>query len=549
MKATNLEIQTYYNDYSKLTGKFEKGAFIDDTAFVLGVDRSTVYRWFNRLSKGKLQRTRSDKHKPRKKGVTPQIKEMVAKKVAALKIETATKTGKVLKTEMAIIALYNAGEIPEKYNEATVNRWLNELGLSFRQINKYNEVTNNRLVAARPNQWWFVDSSVSELYYLKNNLMKRDNTGILTDKNHREERLTEKGYRKLLIFCAVDLYSHAWFVKAYVTPGESTASWTRFLMDAFSAKEGIPLRGIPENIYSDKGSGLKGHQTMDMFDNLGINFEAHFPGNAKAKGLVERRIGLYKNNIESALRFEDIYTIERYNEITTQLMIEENTKAGRYQLWSDIYKLGILKEFTEDFRRKVCYSTLERVVNVYGCVSIDKKEYFVSNRLHKERVTIYRRIDGTITAIDKNDNRYCVTEADQNVEMGKYKSRPKTEYDETLAEVQQLGKDLRKKIKPENFIEGSTKNIVHFSKPGTVPEITTPFDKKAPIETIEEAWYQIYLETRVSKKELPPEKVSDLDRLMWLVIESDGGIKSEMFNSICEMVINTIIENYKEEAL
>ncbi len=218
----------------------------------------------------------------------------------------------------------------------------------------------------------------------------------------------------------MDLYSHAWYCRGYIVPGESATVWTRFIMDAMETKPGIAFRGIPEKIYSDKGSGLTSHQMQRMFEHLNIEFEAHVAGNARAKGLVERRIGLYKANIESALRFERVQSIDTYNEITQKLMIEENTRSGKYALWNDIHKFGKLKEFTHELRKKVSYKEIERKVGNRGCVSIDGEEFFVSNRLNGEWVNIYRKVDNTLTAIDRQGNHYALEKANQDVTIRCY---------------------------------------------------------------------------------------------------------------------------------
>ncbi len=90
-----LEIQTYYNEYIQFTGKIERGNYVRNLAEDLSIDKSTIHRWFRNLEKGKISHRRCDKGKPRKAGITDEIKSDITKKVAALKIESATKTGKV----------------------------------------------------------------------------------------------------------------------------------------------------------------------------------------------------------------------------------------------------------------------------------------------------------------------------------------------------------------------------------------------------------------------------------------------------------------------
>jgi len=264
---------------------------------------STVYRRFGNIERQAFTPCRADKGVSRK--VTEEEKRAVAKMVAAMKLETETKTGKVMRTLQVFNALQNALRLPKVFyesdleiSESTINRWLNEYGYSYSQVKNYREIARNRMRTDAPLKWSFVDASTSELFYLSGSKgrLVLDNSGIITDKNHREEILTSKGYKKITIFCAVDLYSRAYFIKGYVTPGESTLFWTRFLFDYMLEKSDPrnPIQGIPQNIYSDKGSALKSEQMREMFDILGINIVQRYPGNAKAKGIVERRIGAYK---------------------------------------------------------------------------------------------------------------------------------------------------------------------------------------------------------------------------------------------------------------
>jgi DNA-binding transcriptional regulator YhcF (GntR family) len=281
MKLTLNEIYIYYEHYKILRHR-ERGDYIKDLAADLGVHWSTINRAFRDISKGALKtHNRKDKGSYRFPGMTQEECVNAAKMVAAMKVEMATKTGKTGSTESAVRALYNSGQLNYLIPESTMNRWLNNLGLSFKQIRNYSASTGVRLGTDEANKWWFIDFSVSEIYYLlQSGKMVQDKTGIMTDKNHREELLTKKGYRKLFIGCVVDLYSGAYWVNGYVSPGESSYLVLNFLMDAMQKKDDPqnPFRGIPRNIYCDKGSALHSQQMRDLLEPLGIQIWSHIPG-------------------------------------------------------------------------------------------------------------------------------------------------------------------------------------------------------------------------------------------------------------------------------
>jgi len=546
MKLNLFETHTFYNDYKRLETRRERGEFIKDLSDKLGIHSSTLHRNFNELKKGKSTSNRKDKGVPRYKDMTEFHAKLAAQKVAAMKMEMATKDDKTAETGRIVHALYHAGELPYIIPTSTMNRWLNWYGYSYRQMKNYAASTGCRLTTDEPNKWWFVDSSVSELYYLtKNGNIKRDNTGIITDKNHREEILTKKGLRKLLIFGVVDLFSDAYWFNAYVTPGESATAWTMFFMDAFQKKEDAnnPFRGIPQNIYSDRGSGLKNSQVEEMFESLGIKFWDHLPGNAKAKGRIEARIGAYKNSIERTLAFEKIGSLERYREITQKMIVADNIKRGFYARWMDIHKMdGALKEFNPELRQKVGYSWIERKVNPYGCISLDNVEYFVSRRLHGEYVSIYSLFDGTMKATDRLGNIYDIQDiTHQYREMGTYKANKKTEYDYDLKAIKEHGKKLRKKIQPEHFLDEVPENVVIFDREGAEVEVVSPFDVEK-ITSVDDAWYRVYKTTGYAQQNLPTEVSERIDEIFHAMILIDGEIKGEKFSEILEFITDEIRE-------
>ncbi len=546
MKLSMTEIYTYFDHYNTLKRRVEKGEFIRNLAVDLGCHPCTINRAFKDLKKGALNTSsRKDKGEFRFPGMSQEECIQAAKMVAAMKIEMATKTGKTGSTESSIRALYNSGQIHTLVPESTMNRWLNQLGLSFKQIRSYAASTGVRLGTDEPNKWWFMDFSVSEIYYLgPSGKMVLDKTGILTDKNHREELLTKKGYRKLFIGCVVDLYSETYWVNGYVSPGESAYLVLNFLMDAMQKKDDPqnPFRGIPQNIYCDKGSALHSQQMRDLLEPLGIKIWSHVPGNPKAKGRVESRIGAYKNTIERVFAFQKPSSLEEYRAITQKMITSDNLNKGRFSKWMDIYKTGSLREFDDSTRQKLGYTMIERIVTPRGCVEISRQEFFVSKRLSGERVSVYTLMDGAMKAVDRMGNIYELTGIEHQFrEMGKYKADKKTAYDYTLDEISSEGKRLRKIVKPEHFLPDLPENLLMINRPGESVEVTAPFETPG-FKTTDAAWYEIYKTTGYSQRRLPEELAGKIDWLFNAMLDRDKEIPRDRFTEIIEIITDELRE-------
>ncbi|HNX60488.1 MAG TPA: hypothetical protein PKK43_15405, partial [Spirochaetota bacterium] len=359
-------------------------------------------------------------------------------------------------------------------------------------------------------------------------------------------RLTEKGYSKILIGVIVDLYSKAWWANAYVCPGESSLFVIRFLMDAMGIKADPRMiyRGVMENLYWDSGPGNTANATKETLSQIGITTWHHFPGNAKAKGMVESRIGHYKNSIERMLWNEKPETIERYREITQQAIYEDNKRKGFYQEWSKIFSIpGALIEFDDTMRNRLGYSAEERKVNTYGCVSISGVEYFIAKKLSGEWVTVYTLFDGTMKAIDRHGLHYPLTGIEhQYHEMtGKVTKEKQTEYDAELAKMKQEGKRLRGIIKPEHFLDDPNPGVVPFNRNGEELNIDTAVDVKR-ITSIDEVWTRIWFDTRISKKDIRAELAATIDEFFAVCISKNGGVTPKNIQSIIDIITDSTME-------
>ncbi len=516
---------------------------VDEAALAEDMDRSTVYRWFDRFEANDNPSHRSDKGTPRfrinGRVITREEALRYTTMVIGLQrsLEKPKEESKPADMKSCIRALVNKGVMPP-IPRSTMNRWAIEFGINHRVRKKIEASVNARLRAHHPGECVVIDSSVSELYYLRNDLsLVRDKSLIIMDKNHREEILTKKGYRKLLLFVFVDLYSSAFWFEGRVTPGENIASWLAAAFNFMEKKRdpGCIQRGIPFMFYSDQGPALKSLAFGETMESLGVRHIMHTSGRPTATGMVESRIGHIKQSIERFMSVEQITSVQRYNELAQKFIIAQNIEKGFYELWQTIYRnQEWLREFDPELRQRLGVNGRDLPVNPYGCIRLDGKEWYVERRLNGQKITVYRLYDGTLKALDRHGKPYvCVDPSFQETYIGEYRHKQVTDYDRLLKDVASTGAEMRKLVDPEDFIKRPAENVVLFDRQGVPAEVETPFDD-AHVESVESAWYEIYRATGCGKNTLPSDIADQINYLLETLMEADGFIRRECINEILE---------------
>jgi len=207
------------------------------------------------------------------------------------------------------------------------------------------------------------------------------------------------------------------------------------------------------------------------------------------------------------------------------------------------------RKFTEDLIKRVSFKRFERVVTAYGTVSIESKEYFISERLKGQRVILYRDLDNDITAEDRSGNLYKATTIENQYNNMTLRRREKNEYDLSLDELAVIGKELRGTIKAEHYLSGNTDNIAHLPVRGTPAEISSPLDSPQLIQTSEDAWYKLMIEHKICKSALPDELVESFNYLFSLMIDNEGGIAPQKINEFSGIIKKAVLEESITEAL
>lgn len=510
-----------------------------------GPDKTTIRRFLKKSKGGIYTSKRSDKGIFRFGGYPQEKIQEWIELASAMKYKYKSQDNKTLSTRQVCEALFAQGLTDEQIPFKTMDRWLKKAKLNFKAILNYESRSTTRLTGNGPNHVWVVDFSTCEMYYIgKRNRLVIDTDVIITDKNHREEKLTKKGYRKVLFGMVVDLYSGAYFAKGYVSPGESAELVFRFLCDAMQEKEDAKfiMRGRPQIIYWDRGPGNISERIKDMLFDLGIEFVCR--KRKEAGGKVEARIGAYKRDIERPMMHDKPQSIDEYNAYAMQRIIKDNTLKGFFSKWSEIHKNGTLIEFTQEDIRKLGYTKQERQVSVRGTISLSKKEYYVSTDIIGEYVTIYVLTNGEMKAVDRNGHQYKldpdVVKKQTRVFGEDIKKEKLSEYGELINRVKSKRSDLRG-IKRNHFDGEKTDKIVHFDRPG-IEETVEVAHQGVATRSLSEYWVRVFKETGILKTQLPPAIVSSIDTALSGSIEANGRILQEEYDITLDVIKNSLHE-------
>lgn len=307
--------------------------------------------------------------------------------------------------EIATEICWMKGLIQEKYPVTTVRRWIQKLGLNF--ISFFRELAALHLQAEHSNHVFLIDATPIQSIYLnrKGSLIYDPSLG--TDKNHADDRIRQRDLRKVWLYFVVDKFSGAFLVRVYAGEnlGENEHHWVETLQYAMMPKEDIriPMAGIPLNLYAD-GGALKGDflkKVCRYFDILAVS---HAPGNSRATGGVEARIGAFKKTIEtlfnSAVKPSDFHNdrLESLTHFITEWSVRTNLKNGLFNRYLE--GIRIREEVSERHFLEAGFDTEYRKTNGYGEVSIDGKQYFVHIDCKDMNVEIIRKYPDLFYAKD-----------------------------------------------------------------------------------------------------------------------------------------------------
>jgi transposase InsO family protein len=460
--------------------------------------------------------------------------------------QTKTKGGGALSTVQTLEVLSgDFGVLSQKYSASTINRHMRKLGLTLKNFDA--PVAAVELIAKYPNHVWAIDATVAAQFYLREKGKILYDPELSRDTMHRDDRIRKLGLKKIWIYCIIDWFSNQSYIQAFADYhlGENSGDWFSTIKAGMLPKNNNILQGIPEIFYSDKGNPYKAADINRLTDFFYIQQEIHMPGNSRAKGKVERRIGVIKQMFERRMALLNIH--DRFNDIEyfNHFLQTNNNSYCNNMGYSQTYQkyLTNLRTVTERDLELSLADSFGRSINAYGCVSVDAHEYFVAPDLPRgTRVEIIHQFDGSMIAQDPQGRQHILDPAGkrQAVIGESYHAMPKTDADRLRAFAIVEGQKIKNTIIPDDlYIKDKNKNVI------TLPPRGEAFQGNAPApadqyETAEEAWLYLANSTGIPRGELKEDYREMIDKIFNSSVEAGLPIERNTVLKIHNMIITNL---------
>lgn len=546
--------------WKNATSRSDKKTVILTFAEQFGVSKETIYDRFREIENGvsraivagysgvaQVRKTKS------------QLEEEKAHMMTIALIKRGGKVGKQgygVSTELAITAAENEGLIPRgKYTRSTVDRLLNQLGISTKLVDTPSVATE--LISPYPNHCWIVDATMKNHYFLnikKNRIDYR--ADIKYDSSHGMDILEKHSLKRIWDYFLVDNYSKSYLMMTFAPDpktagakhgGENTSDWITFLTYSMLIKDDlrIPICGIPKLIFCDEGSGLNSNHMQSFLGGLGVEVRNHFPGHASAKGAVESRIGAYKRTFGVTINRGTIYSLDELRSYDNRYLIYDNNKSGAFQKWADGIKDHPITKATRKNIQDALVTEDEKTITAYGTIQIDKQHFFVSSELPRgTKVTVFTNSENS-RCVQTDDGRIFNVKPygkiQRNIETfeildGRGHEVKRSDLDQLRTWIQETSKEFKEKIKLESYLRET--NITYFPAQGEEAETHVAM-APSKILKIDEAITYVFNETGFTANEIGEKDLEAMREVFGIYIEKHGFVPPETLYKIVNIYLGT----------
>jgi transposase InsO family protein len=243
----------------------------------------------------------------------------------------------------------------------TVARAMKAKGVHPKQLTRAAPAVRQK--SLHPNHVWQIDASISTLFYVPDEGLADMPPGeFYKNKLGNFERIKRQ---RLTRYCVTDHYS-VWIFVCYVAGGESAENMAEALircMCAHAASRARMMHGVPFLLMTDPGSAPKSGAIGNLCRRLGIEIIVNAPGNARAKGQVEKAHDIVECDFESGFKFTHVPGLDWINEQARRWCVwfnatQEHSRHGmtRHAKWMEI-AASQLREVNEEVARQMLTAT------------------------------------------------------------------------------------------------------------------------------------------------------------------------------------------------
>jgi hypothetical protein len=561
----------FANRLHEAQSKKDKGEVIAWFMDRTGVSRGTVYRIIE-----KLQRKESitniaavkQNRKSRKSDIELAQEKRDMLTLSAIKCQQGIDKKKI-PTERAIAIAESMGYWKKgKYARTKADRLLEKYKINGRHIK--NQPFARQLKADYPGHVFVVDATPIDHYYLTLDRKVEPYYAPPGDK-HLDDVLSQKNLSKIWVYYLVDMYSKAFISMPFASlpkganskkAGENADDWYDFLKFCLLPKNNFispfedceppfldcPVEGQPTILFCDEGSGIgRSKLIKNLCGNLGIKIVTHMPGNPRAKGVVEGRISAFKRSYESMIapgHIKDINQLIYFYQTWTDY---HNEEKGAYDKWRKGVKNNPIIRLTDQNFKDASVTYVYRVIDAYGCISIDNKSFFVTEdeSWKGEKVQVYKsyaREGGLRYSVLLDKKIVPCLEGKPSHGFEEIKSFKASEGAKNREEVKALtGQIRRKQIFEDMLPEQKEAKIRHLPNRHTTKKVHTPLVQDK-FYSVENAFDWVLHQNGLFAEEIPTKRIENIIGTFEAMLEGTGYIDGDTVIKIS----NSLTKHKKE---
>lgn len=297
----------------------QKMAHYQAAADALGISLQTALKWKKEVAVGTSRKQRTDAGQtalPREEAVI----------ISALLMESHRKNGKRLQSvELAVkTARANglikaealdtgSGEIRD-LSISAINRALRAYGLHPDTLLQPAPAIS--LASKHPNHVWQIDASLCVLYYLKQSPDARK-AGLQVMRHeefykNKPDNIARVENERVWRYAVTDHASGHIYLE-YVFGAESGENLCNIFINATQRRPDEPAHGVPIMAMLDPGSANTGALFKNLCKALQVRVQINLPGNARAKGQVEKSHDIIERDFESGLKLVTVNSLDELN--------------------------------------------------------------------------------------------------------------------------------------------------------------------------------------------------------------------------------------------